>query len=220
MNNPKSDPHFYLTDTTVVRLDEPQAVNGLSIPHQMFIIEQFVKEIVNKLTGNKDFRQGWLEEGVSCSILVPGQDWQRGNLRIRIEFTPEQPDPQEEPELAATPDVPSPLDDIRQTLINPWLNAIPFLRPCVNMCLNAIVFNVRVVVSVLYTIPKLSLQWITSLLWRREVAMISVICKPSAIDAIAVKISTMTIVFAAISSKLVQGRTKARTFGLPKVFCN
>ena len=118
MNNPKSDPHTYLTETTVVRLDEPQVVSHLDIPRQMFIVEQFVRATVNLSTNNKDFREQWLEDGVPCSILVPGQDWQRGSIRIRIEFTPES-SAQPEPEPPTTLDEPSLLDDIRRTLINP-----------------------------------------------------------------------------------------------------
>ena len=119
MNNPKSDPHTYLTETTVVRLDNPDLVIGLDMPRQMFIVEQFVRAIANLITKNlRNYPQKWCEDGVPCSILVPGQDWQRGSIRIRIEFTPES-SAQPEPEPPTTLDEPSLLDDIRRTLINP-----------------------------------------------------------------------------------------------------
>ena len=42
------------------------------------------------------------DRGLSCEVLRPGANWQKGKVRIRLEFCPDEPE--------------SPLDDIRQTI--------------------------------------------------------------------------------------------------------
>lgn len=32
----------------------------------------------------------WLGEGFECELLVPGGIWQKGRIRLRIEFSPEE----------------------------------------------------------------------------------------------------------------------------------
>jgi hypothetical protein len=52
-------------------------------------------------------KRKWLDDGVECEILKPGNNWQKGKVRIKIslEFCPDE---------ALEP--PSPLDDIRRSL--------------------------------------------------------------------------------------------------------
>ncbi|MEG3439085.1 KGK domain-containing protein [Pannus brasiliensis CCIBt3594] len=55
---------------------------------------------------------GWMGDGVRCEALKLGsQKWQKGKIKIRVsvEFYPDEPEVIEEP--------PSPLDDIRQSMI-------------------------------------------------------------------------------------------------------
>ena len=73
-------------------------------------------------------QQAWGKAGVPAQVLISGQGWQKGLVRISIEFCPE-PEPELEadepepetanPEDSATePEDPgSLLDDIRQTLL-------------------------------------------------------------------------------------------------------
>ncbi|MBE9044618.1 KGK family protein [Pleurocapsales cyanobacterium LEGE 10410] len=61
-----------------------------------------VKDFLEKLSKNLDYNQGkkWISEGVACEILSPNQSWQKGKIKICLQFIPEQPE--------------SILDDIRQ----------------------------------------------------------------------------------------------------------
>lgn len=50
----------------------------------------------------QDEREALFEKGVNCLLLKPGADWQKGKLKISVEFIPDEVD--------------SPLDDIRQAI--------------------------------------------------------------------------------------------------------
>ncbi|PSB04738.1 KGK domain-containing protein [Merismopedia glauca] len=79
----------------------------------MAAIKQANKGVLGEVT---DEKQKWFGEGLDCKLLKPGaKTWQRGKVRVRLEFCPE--------ELEVTPEVngnneqngsASPLDDIRK----------------------------------------------------------------------------------------------------------
>ncbi|GET37369.1 KGK domain-containing protein [Microseira wollei] len=52
-------------------------------------------------------KKKWLDEGVSCEVMKPGGNWQKGKVRVKVtlEFSPDEP---------INP--PSPLDDLRQKI--------------------------------------------------------------------------------------------------------
>lgn len=50
----------------------------------------------------QDEREAFFDKGVDCRLLKPGADWQKGKLKISVEFIPD--------------DIDSPLDDIRQAI--------------------------------------------------------------------------------------------------------
>ena len=60
------------------------------------------KDFLQKLAQNIDYSIGkkWLSDGVDCEVLSPNQNWQKGKIKICLQFIPEQPE--------------SVLDDIRQ----------------------------------------------------------------------------------------------------------
>ncbi len=52
---------------------------------------------------NRDLSADWVNEGVICKVLLAaGGGWQKGKIRLRLEFTPDTPV--------------SPLDDLRNNL--------------------------------------------------------------------------------------------------------
>lgn len=93
------------------------------VTNRTFTVGEFVsammqatKKQLGELTEGKE---NWFGEGLECKILKPGaKSWERGKVRISIEFEPE------ELEIAQTVDSSesengkseSPLDDIRQRM--------------------------------------------------------------------------------------------------------
>lgn len=79
-------------------------------------IMQMTKKQLGELTEGKE---NWFGEGLECKILKPGaKGWQRGKVRLALEFTPEDlevPEIFENGELQASK-ASSPLDDIRLTM--------------------------------------------------------------------------------------------------------
>lgn len=86
-------------------------------------IMQMAKKQLGELTEGKE---NWFAEGSDCKILKPGANkWQRGQVRISLEFCPEELEVAEAPESSnsQTSKANSPLDDIRQMM--PKDNAPP-----------------------------------------------------------------------------------------------
>jgi hypothetical protein len=78
-------------------------------------IMQMYKQKIGELTENKI---NWFSEGIDCKILKPGaKSWQRGKVRISLEFEPENLEIEEsENGNISTHQLNSPLDDIRQRI--------------------------------------------------------------------------------------------------------
>ena len=72
----------------------------------------------------KNAREQWCGRdigGVPCEVLLPGQSWQKGKVRLRLEFISNDPEPitdqkSEDVEQATVLSTPSLLDDIRQSI--------------------------------------------------------------------------------------------------------
>jgi antitoxin component YwqK of YwqJK toxin-antitoxin module len=77
--------------------------------------------IVKEKSGNiwTEDKEQWFREGLDCKMLKPGaKSWQRGKVRLTLEFTPEDLEVKESSEngqLEGTK-ASSPLDDIRQMM--------------------------------------------------------------------------------------------------------
>lgn len=80
-----------------------------------------IMPIVKEKSGNTwtEDKEQWFREGLECKILKPGaKSWQRGKVRLTLEFTPEELEVKEisdNGELSVIRDN-SPLDDIRRTM--------------------------------------------------------------------------------------------------------
>lgn len=77
---------------------------------------QMLKKQLGELTEGKET---WFGEGLDCKILKPGaKSWQRGKVRITLEFEPEEIEVTETPKSSESQAsiASSPLDDIRQMM--------------------------------------------------------------------------------------------------------
>ncbi|MEB3828834.1 KGK domain-containing protein [Phormidium sp. CCY1219] len=93
-----------------------QEDSKILIPHTTFKVEELIKAAINIIKNSDNVaRQNWNEEkakwaleGVKGEVLKFGaKGWQKGKLRLTIEFCPTEAEPTE-PE--------SPLDEIRQKI--------------------------------------------------------------------------------------------------------
>jgi hypothetical protein len=59
---------------------------------------------------------GWFSEGIDCEVLrLDAKGWQKGKVRLAIEFCPDEPEIEETP-TEEIPQPQSPLDDLRQMI--------------------------------------------------------------------------------------------------------
>ncbi|KJH71438.1 KGK domain-containing protein [Aliterella atlantica] len=93
------------------------------VSSRTFTVDEFIaammqatKKQIGELT---DGKEDWFGEGLDCKILKPGaKSWQRGKVRLTLEFTPENLDVVDANEANGLPQskIDSPLDDIRQKM--------------------------------------------------------------------------------------------------------
>lgn len=81
-----------------------------------FRIDNFLAKIMQVISVSEDEKKGLFDEGVNCEILRPNASWQKGRIRICLEFCPDEPEVEVIPagsELEISQSE-SPLADIRQ----------------------------------------------------------------------------------------------------------
>lgn len=64
-----------------------------------FKVAEFLDALAQAISDREDDwtddNEGWFSDGLECEALrVSGQGWQRGRVRIRLEFAPDGPRPQ------------------------------------------------------------------------------------------------------------------------------
>jgi hypothetical protein len=93
---------------------------NIFIGSKTFTVDEFMAAMrqsnKNYLGEATDEKQKWFSGGLDCKLLKPGaKTWQRGKVRIRLEFCPE--DLEVTPESKSNPEQNgsiSPLDDLRK----------------------------------------------------------------------------------------------------------
>ncbi|MEH2190279.1 MAG: KGK domain-containing protein [Nostoc sp.] len=89
-----------------------------NLPRTQIVFQLFkeVKKIWEKHCTSSGSRV--FGEGFECYVLIPGQQWRTGKIRVRLEFCPDETeieDKQEDNRLEIIQES-SPLDDLRQQL--------------------------------------------------------------------------------------------------------
>ena len=80
----------------VVSIKDPD--DNVLLGHHTYKAEEFLHRLGKHIDRHK--KERWIEKGVPCKLLAPNQNWQKGKIKICLQFIPEQPE--------------SVLDDIRQ----------------------------------------------------------------------------------------------------------
>ena len=138
-----SDQYRGLPIDAVVSLSDKRSFLEAS-PGKTFQVHELMFFVCKNLnlpnTSSKDadqIKRNWCFEGIEAKVLIAGQTWQTGKVRLTMEFCPDQAEPEtdqaetdgdQESEVADRDDIntepePEPenpgslLDDIRQTLL-------------------------------------------------------------------------------------------------------
>ncbi|MGB5961918.1 MAG: KGK domain-containing protein [Coleofasciculaceae cyanobacterium] len=90
-----------LDQNDVVSVDTTQH-GWVVIQNKTFKVAEFNTNLNGYLQGGGTAKEMLLGEGLPCEVLKPSSNWQKGKVKIRLEFCPDEPI--------------SPLDDIRQSL--------------------------------------------------------------------------------------------------------
>lgn len=109
------------------RLEREDVVSVYSsqilVNNRTFTVSEFISTMMSimrdKGGGLTEDEEQWFREGLECKILKPGaKSWQRGKVRISLEFEPEELEVAGVPENSESPAsiASSPLDDIRQRM--------------------------------------------------------------------------------------------------------
>jgi KGK domain len=108
----------HLQDKDVVWIESKN--DPFVIEHETFLANEFLKELGRQCeniqdSSDEETRSSWFGEGIDCEVLKPNHAWQKGKVRIRLEFIPEVEEEisssEEEDEIE--PEA-SPLDEIRK----------------------------------------------------------------------------------------------------------
>ncbi|AFZ29013.1 KGK family protein [Gloeocapsa sp. PCC 7428] len=92
------------------------------VNNRTFTINEFVTAIMAIIKGHSGWTEEkakWFTEGIDCKLLKPGaKSWQRGKVRITLEFCPEESEVQESStrNQSQLDSGSSPLDAIRQMM--------------------------------------------------------------------------------------------------------
>lgn len=110
-----SDRFYPLESDAVISVSD---IKWRFIQHSTFTTEEMRSSIGDNLRINVNEQENWVTGGVECKVLRPnGQGWQKGKVRIHIEFYPNEV-PQEHQQLnGLTSNQKFPLDEVRQTFV-------------------------------------------------------------------------------------------------------
>lgn len=122
-----------LKENEIVSLDIDAEKTRIVLKQPTYKVSEFVKALKSLINTYDDtltcYKQsgvefrvtkenvGWFSEGVECQVLKPdNKGWQKGKVRLSLEFCPDEPEREETPTNNETPQPESPLDDLRQII--------------------------------------------------------------------------------------------------------
>jgi len=76
----------HLNDDAVIKTGEDDAIGGGTT----FVLGEATEILSNSYFNDEEVVEKWAKTGVECQVLVPNYGWQKGKVRISIEFAPEQ----------------------------------------------------------------------------------------------------------------------------------
>lgn len=110
-----SDRFYPLQNDAVISVND---LRWRLIHHSTFTTDEMMQSIKNQIGIRKDEEEKWLTEGAECKVLRPNsKGWQKGKVRIQIEFCPDEISEGDSRSNGSKSDLEFPLDEVRQTLV-------------------------------------------------------------------------------------------------------
>ncbi|MGL4881719.1 MAG: KGK domain-containing protein [Waterburya sp.] len=77
-----------INDNEVLSINNRE--DNVLISHHTYTSEEFLHILGKHIDRNK--KDKWIVEGVPCKLLSPNQSWQKGKVKICLQFIPDQPE--------------------------------------------------------------------------------------------------------------------------------
>jgi hypothetical protein len=77
-----------INDNEVLSINNKE--DNVLINHHTYTSEEFLHTLGKHIDRNK--KDKWIVEGVPCQLLSPNQNWQKGRVKICLQFIPDQPE--------------------------------------------------------------------------------------------------------------------------------
>lgn len=84
---------FKLNDDDVVHMEHGQSMLNAST----FRVGQFKQHFRGYKNALGPAIEAWISEGIKCEILRPGEGWQKGKVRLQVQFIPDEPNEPSDP---------------------------------------------------------------------------------------------------------------------------
>jgi len=78
----------FINGDEVISISNPD--DNVLLGHHTYKAEEFLNRLGKHIDKHKKDR--WIEKGVPCKILSPNQQWQKGRIKICLEFIPDKPE--------------------------------------------------------------------------------------------------------------------------------
>ncbi|MGL6344135.1 MAG: KGK domain-containing protein [Waterburya sp.] len=76
-----------INDDEVLSIDNKE--DNVLINHHTYKADEFLDKLRERIGLSKEHK--WIVEGVPCKLLSPNQSWQKGKVKICLQFIPDQP---------------------------------------------------------------------------------------------------------------------------------
>ena len=78
----------FINGDEVISIDNKD--DNVLIAHHTYKAEEFLNRLGKHIDRNK--KEKWIEKGVDCKMLSPNQNWQKGKIKICLQFIPDRPE--------------------------------------------------------------------------------------------------------------------------------
>ena len=78
----------FINSDEVISIDNKD--DNVLLNHHTYKAEEFLHRLGDHIDRNKKGK--WIDEGVPCKVLSPNQNWQKGKIKICLQFIPDQPE--------------------------------------------------------------------------------------------------------------------------------
>lgn len=80
--------NIFINGDEVISINDKE--DNVLINHHTYQAEEFLNKLGNHIDRQK--KDKWINKGVPCKMLSPNQQWQKGKIKICLQFVPERPE--------------------------------------------------------------------------------------------------------------------------------